>query len=351
MFNFSKISNQEKINFVKNLSVILKSGISINEALNSISKQSKNKKFSKVIDKIKNEVETGTPLSEALEKESKFFGNVFVSLIKAGESNGTLEENLDFLNNWLERDRDLKDKINAALLYPKIVIAATALLGGGLAVFILPKLTPLFRQLDVDLPLSTKILLLVSNFLGEYWHLTILGVVVAIILLKFISKIKFVRRTIHFLYLKIPFVSGIVIDYQMALVSQLLATLSRGGFSINETLQLTAEAATNIHYQEALAKMRKRVDKGVTLSEALNRYSDLFPDNFINIVGTGEKSGTLEASFYHLSEFYSREVNIKTRKLPTIIEPVLLIFIGLAVGFVALSIITPIYELTSSLSR
>lgn len=347
----NKISNQERVDFVKNLAIMLKSGIVINEALETLSSQVKSKIFKNIISEIKNEIEKGTSLTEAFEKKKKIFGNIFISLIKAGESSGTLEENLLFLSDWLERSNDLKKQISAVTLYPKIVLVATIVLGGGLAVFVLPRLVPLFTSLRVKLPLATRILLAVSIFVQKFWLLTILGIVGIIIFFILINKIYFVRRFFHTSYLKVPFFGDIIIDYQLALISQIFSTLLKSGISINEALLIVSEGATNIYYQESILKMKERVVQGVALSEAMRQYSKIYPENLINIAAVGEKSGNLEKSFFYLSDFYSKEVNNKVKKLPTVIEPLLLILIGLIVGFVALSIIAPIYELTRSFSQ
>lgn len=351
MFIFNRISSQEKVDFAKNLAVMLKSGITINEALASLAEQTKSKAFSRIIYRVKSKIETGTSLSEAFTKEEKIFGRVFISLLKAGEASGTLEKNLSFLADWLERNHDLEQEIKAATLYPKFVFSATLVLGGGLSVYILPKLVPLFDQLRVDLPLATRILLALSLFLERFWLLVlfaIIGVIVAFVLL---NRIKAVKRFFHLLYIRMPFIGGLMIDYQLALVSQLFSTLFRSGLSISESLNITSEAATNIRYQESIEEMKIRVGRGITLSQAMGNCPRLYPKNVVNIVATGEKSGTLDNSFVYLSEFYAKEVRNKTKKLPTIIEPALLVFIALMVGFVALSIIMPIYELTRGIGQ
>ncbi|MGB2762495.1 MAG: type II secretion system F family protein [Minisyncoccales bacterium] len=350
MFIFNRISSQEKVDFTKNLAIMLKSGIAINEALASLADQTKSKTFSRVIYKVKSKLEMGTSLSESFAKEEKTFGNVFISLLKAGEASGTLEGSLSFLADWLERNHDLQQEIKAATLYPKFVLSATCLLGGGLAVYILPKLVPLFDQLRVELPLATRILLAFSLFVEKYWFLVLLGIIGVMIAFILLNRLKRVKRFFHLIYIGMPFVSGLMIDYQLALISQLFSTLFKSGLSISESLSITSEAATNILYQESIEKIKNRVATGTTLSQAMQGYPKLYPKNMINIVAVGEKSGTLENSFIYLSEFYSKEVKNKTKKLPTIIEPVLLVFIAIMVGFVALSIIMPIYELTSGIS-
>jgi len=351
MFGFNNISPQERVDFAKNLAVMLKSGIPINEAMGSLASGVKSEKLRNVLNKVKSEIEMGTSLSRAFAREEKSFGGVFINLIRAGESSGTLDENLSFLADWLERNNDLKKEISAAMLYPKIIFVATFILAGGLAVFILPRIVPLFEQLHVELPLATRILLAFSLFIEKFWFwvaLLILGIVVGLVLL---IRITAVRRFVHFIYLNAPFLGKLAVDYQLALVSQLFSTLFRSGISIYESLDIVSKAATNIHYQESIEKLKERISRGTALADAMRDYPKLYPPSFVNIVAVGERSGSLGNSFVYLAEFYSKEMSNNAKRLPTVIEPLLLIFIGLIVGFVAISIITPIYELTRGLGQ
>lgn len=348
---FSKVSIQEKVDLTKNLAVMLKSGISINEALFAIASQTKPKALKQIITNIKNDVEKGTPLSEAFSKEKNIFDGVFISLVKTGEVSGSMEESLTFLSNWLERNNELKKEISAALFYPKIVLAATLMLGGGLAVFILPKLTPLFSQLKVDLPFTTRAVLAFSNFIEKFWLYTLIAIIGSVVGFIVLNRVPSVKRILHKIYLKLPLFGPMLIDYQLALISQLFSTLFKSGLPISESINIVSEAATNIIYQESLDKIANRVKKGTTLSESMNNMPKLYHPNFINIISVGEKSGSLEESFKYLTEFYSKEVRNKTKRLPTVIEPILLVFIGLIIGVVALSIISPIYELTSGINN
>jgi type II secretory pathway component PulF len=348
---FKKITLQGKVELAKDLAVMLKSGISINEALASIEEQARSVVFKKIIHKVRKEIETGIPLSEAFGKEKEEFGDVFISLLKIGEASGTLVESLSFLADWLERSNDLKRDISAAMLYPKIVFTATFLLGGVLSVFILPRLIPLFKSLHVKLPLATRILMSFSLFVQESWFSVFLGIIVFFIIFSLLNRIRSLRGFFHLIYIKIPFLGKLTIDYQLALISQLLLTLFKTGLSINESLDITSKSTTNIRYQDSLEWIKDRVNKGTTISEAMNNYPMLYSKNIVNIIATGEKSGTLDNSFAYLAEFYSKELNNKIKRLPTIIEPALLVLIGLVVGFVAISIIMPIYDLVSSVSK
>lgn len=348
---FNKISQQQVIDFVKNLAIMLKSGIAIDESLGLLSEQVKSKKFGAIIKRIKKDIESGTSLSGAFAKERKIFGGVFIVFLKAGEASGTLEKNLFFLADWLERNDDLRKEINMATLYPKIVLAATIILGGGLSVFILPRLTTLFNQLDVELPIFTKILIGFSVFLQKFWLFVLLAAVLIIIILILLNRIKSVKRIFHWFYLRIPFLGDIFIDYQLALICRLFSILLKSGLSVIESFEIASEVPTNILYQESISESEKRIAKGTTISGAMNEYPELYPKNIISIITTGEKSGTLEDSFEYMAEFYSKQVYGKTKKLPTVIEPILLIFIGIVLGFVAVSIIMPIYEITKGFGK
>lgn len=347
---FNSISSRDKVEFAKNLAIMTKSGLTINEALGTLADQAKSKTFKNIIERLQKDVESGTSLSDSFSKEKDTFGAVFISLIKVGERSGTLSESLVFLSDWLERDSDLRQEIKSATLYPKIVFGATLAMGGGLTVYILPKLVPLFSQLRVDLPITTKLLLKFSVFMQQYWYIVLLLLVGLYFGLSFIQKFKSIRRAFDTFYIRAPVIHGLVIDYQLALVAQLFFTLLKSGIPIRESIEITSEAVTNLNYQEALEKIKNRVVSGVKLSIAMADYPRLFPKNMISIIAVGEKSGTIDISLEYLAEYYVKEVKVKTKKLPTVLEPVLLLFIAVVVGFIALSIIMPIYSLTSGVT-
>lgn len=345
------LSDQQKVNFSKNLSVMLRSGISINVALTALEEQEEAPHFKEIISSVRDGVEKGTPLSTAFSKDEKSFGPVFISLVRAGEKSGTLQENLYFLSDWFERSADLNREIRTATMYPKLVFGAATLLGGALAVFILPKLVPMFSQMNVTLPIITKILLAISVFVQDYWPFVLLFVIAFIATFLYVSRIPRIERVLHFMYVRIPFIGRILKGYQLALTTQLFSILLKSGLTINQSIEIVAGAVTNIQYRESLEGIQNEVVKGTQLSAAMEKHETLFPRMVINIISIGEQSGTLSDSFAHLAEYYTKEVNSEAKKLPTIIEPILLILIALMVGFVALAIIMPIYELTGSAGR
>lgn len=348
---FSSISTQGRVDFAKSLAIMLKSGIAIDEALTSLAEQSESPKFKKIILKVRTDIENGLPLSVAFGREKQTFGPIFVSLVKAGEESGTLQANFVFLADWLSRNADLQREVAAATLYPKLVFGAATLLGSCLAIFILPKLVPLFGQLNVELPLITRILLAISLYLQTYWFISAIGLFFFGTLLFFSNRVYKIRKIYHYSYIHMPFMGILLRNYQLALITQLFGMLLQSGISINESVDIVSEAVTNIQYKEAIKEIQSSIVKGNSLSMSMEKHLNLFPRLFISIVSVGEKSGTLVNSFEYLSEYYTKEVNTQAKKLPTIIEPILLIFIAMMVGFVALAIIMPIYKLTGSITK
>jgi len=346
---FIHITLEEQINFAKNLAVLLRGGVTINEAVNSLADQAKPGSMKDILYRIKNRLESGVSLNSAINEEEGVFGRIFVSLIKAGELSGSLADNLEFLAVWLDRESNLKKQINGVMLYPKIVLTAVVLLGGGLSVFILPKLVPMFTSLHVQLPLITRMVLNLSLFTQKYWLIVIVSVFLIWLSIFLIFKIPKMKYLYHKTLVFFPYVSEFVVGYQLALFSQLMGTLMRSGISIDEALEIAYVGTSNFYYKKVLKEIIERINKGVSLVGTMEQYNELYPTNSISVLSVGENSGTLEDSFFKVSDYWTKEIIERTKLLPTIIEPVLLVLIALAVGLIAISIILPIYKLTGNL--
>jgi type II secretory pathway component PulF len=345
---FFRIKPQELVDFSKHLSVMLKSGITINEALGELSEQTESARFRKILVSVKKDIESGMPLSEAFAKKRGAFGDIVISVVKAGEASGTLEENLDFLANWLEHNNDIRREVHSAMIYPAIVFVATIGLSAGLSLMVLPRLLPIFSQFGGTLPLPTRILLSFTNTLQDYWYLVLMGIAGLVAGSMFLSRILFFRKMFDTFILVLPFFGKLLKQYQLTLVGQLFMTLFKSGLSIQEILDITADGATNIVYRNAFHDISAHVGRGRSLAESLRDHPKLFPRNMISIIAVGEKSGSLDESFLYMTEYYRKEVYSATKRLPTIIEPILLLVMGLMVAFIAIAIILPIYEFTSS---
>ncbi len=345
---FENISIQEKVDLVKNLGLLVKSGKPINESFELLARQAKSPAMKKALQEAKDKSEKGTPLHQIFEKNPNF-GKVFSSFIKAGEESGTLDQNLENLSKWLERNSQLKKDLGSATLYPKIIVTFAVLLGGALAIFVLPQLVPIFGTLDVELPLSTRILLFVSDLMRESGIYVIGGFIGFIVFIYLLMQLRPVKRAYDAIILKTPVMGIILKEYQLTIIAQLINTLFKSGLTINESLEIVSGSVTNIHYQEAIDGIKARVAKGTSFAETMEEYPDFFPDVFLSVVATGEETGSYGDSFGYLAEFFATRVTERTKKLPTVIEPLLLIAIGVFVAFIASAIILPIYEVTQGL--
>ncbi len=340
---------QDQINFARDLAILLRSGVTLNESVQLLRTQAKSATMKKLLDEVANDVNRGTPLSTTLEKSSVRLRSVFISMVKAGEVSGTLVNNLLFLADWLERNLQLRQEVKSVTLYPKIVFTAAIMLGTGLAVFILPRLIPVFNGMKIELPLVTRVVLATAVFVKEYSIWIIFGVLVLFALFMTISKIKSTRRILQRIYLATPFFGSLVRAYELALYSQLMHVLLKSGLTINEAFEIASTESANVPFQDSFYYVKERLIKGVSLSDSISDFPKLYPGNFISIITVGEKTGTIEGSFESLAIYYNKEINTKTRNLPTVLEPILLIAIGIIVGVIALSIILPIYTLSGSL--
>lgn len=344
-----RVGSQELVDFAKHLSVMLKSGITINEALGELSEEASSARLRKILVRVKADIEAGTPLSEAFGKERYTFGDIFISIVKAGEVSGTLEENLEFLATWLEHNNDIKREVHGAMLYPAIVFCATIGMSAGLSLMVLPRLIPVFSQLAVELPWPTRFLLGMTEFLQSSWFIALIGIGAFSVGFIFLNRLMPVRRVTHRVVLALPFFGKLLRQYQLTLIGQLFTTLFRSGMSIYEILDITSEGATNLVYRDALREIGTKINKGTSLASAMREAPKLFPRNMISIVAVGEKSGTIDESFVYLTEYYRKEVYSATKRLPTVIEPILLLLMGMMVAFIAIAIIMPIYQFTSQI--
>ena len=341
---------EDQVEFAKNLSVLLRGGVSIDEAILSLANQARSKGLRTTLTEISSHLAKGVSLFTAMSNSHSRFGTVVTSLVRAGELSGSLPENLDFLADWLSRDSNLRKEISSVTLYPKLVVGATVFLGGGLAIFILPKLVPMFLSLHVKLPWITQFILDASVFLQLNWIMVIVGLVLVFVIFQVLMHTKAVKMIIDRTSIHVFFAGDMIRDYQLALFSQLMATLLKSGLTVDESLEIAFVGTGNLYYKKALTDMRTRLMNGVSVTETVKMYPSLYPPNFVNLLSVGENSGSMQESFANLADYYTKEINIKTKRLPVVIEPVLLVIIGVAVATLALAIILPIYKLTGSLS-
>lgn len=347
-----KLTNIEKLLFTKHVSVMLRSGISLIDTLETLLEQSESVAFKKTVNGILSVVKNGQKLSEALAKTPKSFDKFYINLVRIGEESGTLSKNLEYLSKKLDKDFILRKKIQGVIFYPAIIIGASIIMMIGLSVFILPKLSDLFSSLDVDLPLSTRILMWISNAIKQYNIFIVLGLVLTIILFRIFISLSAIKPKWQKFLLSLPLLGPFLQNVELATFTRNLGTMLQGGLTITAALDITADTTTNLVFKKYFISLKEAVTKGKSITSELNsgKYPKI-PKIAVKMIGVGEKSGNLSEMLLYLGDFFEEEIDNTSKNFSTILEPLLLLSVGLMVAFLALAIISPIYQLTGSVNR
>lgn len=342
---------QEKINFARHLAMVIKSGLPIYEGLRIIKAQTTSKTLSRVLDHLITDVNNGRFLADSLEDYEHIFGGFFINIIRVGEASGTLAQNLLYLAAELKKAKELQSKIRSAMVYPLVILVATVGVVAFLAFFILPKLLPVLYGLKVKLPATTRALLATIEYVRSYGILTLLAIVAAVFLIRFIVRhVRPLRYVVHRSIFFVPVVSELMVSINMVTFARVLGMLLKSGVKIVEAVNITRNTFTNLVYQDMLNRAGEEVKKGGQLATVLSEHKRLFPPLLSGMIQVGENTGNLEDNLFYVSEYYDDEVDNKLRNLTSIMEPIMLLIMGLVVGFVAISIITPIYSLSQSVN-
>lgn len=350
-FLFLKVSMGDKIFIARNLSLLLKSGISLTEALTILYNQFYKKGLKVIFKEIIEEVNNGQYLSVALQKFSHLFGNFFITLIHIGELSGNLIENLDYIAEELKKIQTLKKKIISYLIYPAFVIMVIFIVALVLILFVLPKILPIFESLNLELPLITKIFIKISNFFINYFFHIFIIFSLTLVLLFLSLKNRVIRFFYQTLIMGIPFLGTMVKKYVLLEFSRNLASLLNSGVKIIEALKITGESLNNLVYQQKIFEMVEYAKAGHPLAEYLRKYPKLFFYDFFEMIEIGEKSGNLVNNLVYISDMYEEEIDSSLQNFVNLFEPILIIFIAMGVGFIAFAIVLPIYSLTEQLSK
>lgn len=348
-FSFFGPSLAEKMFFTRNLQIMISAGLPLPRALETLSSQAKNNKFKKAISAIKEEVIKGTSFSDTLSAFPDIFSPLFQSMIKVGEEGGTMENVLKTLTLQLERENDLKSKIKGAMIYPAVIISAMIGIGILMLVTVVPKLNDTFKDLNVELPLTTKMVINFASFLTQKWYLAIIILLFLAFLFRQVLKSKKGKRVLDGIFLKIPVFSTLIKNTNSAYTARTLSSLISSGVSLPKSLEITSGTLGNIYYQKALMGAVDKVKRGEKLSEALQDYSHIFPQTLLQMVSVGEETGETSGVLARVASFYEEEVANATKNLTSIIEPVLMIVIGAVVGFFAVSMVQPMYSMLGAI--
>jgi len=348
---FARVGLSDKILFAKHLAVMLEAGIPLRDALEVLKEQVLNKSLRHILGIVIKDLSGGQVLAFSLAKFPRVFDPFFVNVIEVGEASGTLPASLNYLAAQLEKTQDLRGKTRNALIYPFIVFIGAIGIGIYLGFFMLPQLVPLFASLNAELPLTTRVLLFITTWLRSSWMEFLVALVFLILISFVVARIRAVKFATSFLVIRIPILGRLFREIQLMQFSRIFGILLKSGIKIVPALQITADSLTNLVYKKQIEQVAKLVERGGTVGEELGKHRRLFSKTSATMVAVGERTGHLPESLLSLADFSEREIDSMTKNLSTLIEPFVLIFVGFLVGFVALSIITPIYQLTQSFSR
>ncbi len=345
----TKLGLKAQIFFIKRLSFLIRAEVPLVQALQILSQQS-GEKMRSTIETITRDVSNGQLLSRSLQKNETFLGGFAIQMIQVGEHSGTLSDNLEYLAEELKKRHTLQKKVISAFVYPVVVFVATIGIVLFLILYLFPKIIPVFSSLHMQLPLSTRMLIVISKYIHDYWLSGIIGIVgLFTITILTIKKNERVRMLFDRVLLRVPLFGAVIQSYNLTHITRICGILLRSGLPLSETLQIVSSVVQNRVYQKCVENSVLAIGRGETLSSSLKKHDAVFPSISIQIISVGEASGNLASSLLYLSDFFEQEVDEFTKNVSNIIEPLLMLVMGLLVGFIAISIITPIYGITQNL--
>lgn len=335
--------------FMRQFSVMLEAGLPLVQCLDILGEQQEKKKFKAILDDVQADVEGGSSLAEAMSKQPKAFDDLIVAMVEAGESGGVLDVVLRRLAEYLDKIVRLRSQVRAALLYP-VTVTVVAI---GVVYLILWKVIPVFQQLYAglggEMPFLTQVVVSISNFLGRWTPLIAIGIVVIVLGIRIYHRTESGRRVLDRLLLKIPVIGDLLLKIAVARFGRTLATLTVSGVPILEGLDITARTAGNAVIEDAIFKVRSEVEQGSSLSAPMAATGE-FPVMATQMVAVGEQTGAIDQLLSKVADFYEEEVDIAVEGLMKLIEPMLIVFLGVVIGFIVTAMYLPLYSMLSQIA-
>lgn len=343
------VSFAELVVATRQLATMIESGLVLSEALDILVDQQSNKKFKQVLSDVSRDIKGGLDLATAFKKHSEVFPPIYSSLVKAGEESGKLDVVLTQMASSLEKDREFRAKIKGAMIYPVMIIIMMMAVVTIMMVFVIPKLTTLYTQSNIDLPLPTKMLIATSDFFVNFWWLLIIMIVGAVIGFQRWHATQSGKFIFDSIALKIPIIGKIIEGAALTNFTRTFGLLTSAGMPILESLNIVADIIGNTVYEKAMKDSYRGVERGLTLSAQLE-MSGVFPKIIPQMFRVGEETGKVDKVSFKMAEYFESEADHLLKNLTVVIEPVILVVLGVGVAFLVLSIILPIYKLTTSIS-
>ena len=341
------IKTLDVLTFTKNFSLMLQAGLTVPEALDVLL-ESSDGKIERVLKRLCARVNGGERLSAAMAKEKKMFHPLFISAVYIGERSGTLGKNLLYVSEQMEQDVQVKRDMQSALFYPVILLIATTIIALGMATYVLPQLVRVFDSLHSELPWMTQVIIWMAHVFEAYGLWIMFGLVLLGFLLFFLLRTPFFKPFFHRILLSLPFLNHFFHEINRARFCRTIGTLLESGVPIEEGLRIGADTLTNEVYRQSVEFMSVQIASGQSLAHLVERYPRLYPKMIQRMIVAGERSGGMGPSLLYLARYYEQRISVQAKNFSTMIEPLLLLFIGLVVGFIALAIFVPIYSITET---
>ncbi len=342
------ISSKEIAVFTRQFSVMIDAGLPLVQCLEILGSQQENRTFQKILFQVRQDVESGSTLADALRKHPKAFDDLYCNMVAAGEAGGILDTILQRLSTYIEKIVKLRSAIRSAMVYPSAVILIAIAVVWIILWKVIPTFATLFEGLGASLPLPTRITIAMSNFIGAWWWMIIGGVVTAAFLIVRYHKTYKGRRVIDGFMLKIPVLGTVLRKIAVARFCRTLGTLVSSGVPILEGLQITARTSGNAILEDAIMATRRSVEEGKTISEPL-KGANVFPPMVVQMVAVGEQTGALETMLSKIADFYEDEVDEATANLLALLEPLMICFLGVVIGGIVISMYLPMFDLISKI--
>ncbi|MFA6227350.1 MAG: type II secretion system F family protein [Candidatus Paceibacterota bacterium] len=347
--SFGSVPTLQRIIFAKNLGAMVGAGLPLARALAVLEKQIKNPKLRNITISIGLDIKKGKTLSESLKTYPDTFSGLFISMVKAGEESGKLAESLNIVANQMDGMYKLKSKIKGAMIYPTVIISIMIIIGALMLIFVVPSITATFKDMKSELPLLTRILISASDFLKNNIIISFFIIIIIGIFGYIFSISKKGKRVIDGLLLRIPFIGELVRETNAARVARTLSSLLSSGVPFADSILIVGDVVQNSYFKDILTEAKIKVEKGEMISSVFLANTKVCPIFVGEMMSVGEETGRLPAMLTEVASFYEDSVDQKTKDMSTIIEPILMVIIGVAVGFFALAMITPIYSVMDSI--
>ncbi|MES2630569.1 MAG: type II secretion system F family protein [Patescibacteria group bacterium] len=351
MFEPTKVKQDKLVAFTRQLSTMVGAGVPLLRSLSSLEKHAEDQALKKVLASVVKDVEGGTPLGDALAKHPTTFNDIYVNMVRAGESAGILDDILKRLAGQLEKSAAIRKKIKSAMAYPMVLIFITVAAFFGLMIFVIPQIGKILQDLggpDATLPTITLVMLGISGFITSYWYIVFPGIAGIVFIIIRYTKTTKGRRVFHSLILKLPGISPIIRKTAVARFARTFSALMGAGVAVLEALDVTSRAVGNVLYEETIKAAAIEVKNGKSLSSIIEK-SELFPPIVSQMLSVGEETGQTDSVLIKVADFYEEEVDLAIDSISSIIEPAMIVVMGGMVGVIAASVMVPISQLSSNI--